>query len=79
MSMTRAQLQARLDAYLVAEAKILSSQEYTIGDGSTARRRRRADLSEVRAAIADLQRQIGAIDAASGTGGRRVVYARPHN
>lgn len=76
--MTRDQLQARLDLYLAAEAKILTSQEYTIGSGSTARRLRRADLSEVRAEINSLRQQIAVLDgAASRT--RRVLYARPAN
>lgn len=76
--MTRDELQARLTAYLAAEAKILRGQEYTIGQGQTARRMRRADLSEVRAEIKDLQRQIDEIDNAA-AGRRRVLYARPMN
>ena len=74
----RASLQTRLDAYLAAEAKILLKQEYTIGNGATARRLRRADLSEVRATIADLQQQIAAIDNQA-SGARRVLYAVPFN
>lgn len=76
--MTREQLQARLDAYLAAELKILRGQEYTIGEGQTARRMRRADLAEVRDTIADLQRQIDDIDSTA-SGQRRVLYARPMN
>lgn len=76
--MTREQLQARLDAYLAAETKILSGQEYVIGQGETARRLRRADLSEVRAEIASLSDKIEAIDNAA-AGRRRVLYTRPMN
>lgn len=76
--MTRDQLQSRLDAYLAAEAKILRNQEYVIGDGATARRLRRADLAEVRAAISDLQDKIEALDNQT-AGRRRVLYMRPHN
>jgi hypothetical protein len=76
--MTRAELQARLDAYLAAELKILRGQEYVIGQGETARRLRRADLAEVRDEISKLAEQITALDnAAAGT--RRVLYTRPMN
>ncbi len=76
--MTRDQLQARLDAYLAAETKILRGQEYVIGQGETARRLRRADLSEVRAEIEKLSAAIEAIDN-SAAGRRRVLYSRPMN
>ena len=58
--MTFAELQARLTSYLDAEQRILQSQEYTIGQGGTARRNRRADLSEVRAEITQLSAQMAA-------------------
>jgi len=74
--MTRDQLQARLDAYMAAELKILSGQEYVIGQGETARRLRRADLAEVRAEISSLADKIEAIDNAT-AGKRRVLYMRP--
>lgn len=76
--MTRDQLQARLDAYLAAEVKILQGQEYVIGDGATARRLRRADLSEVRQSIKDLKADIERMDNVN-AGSRRVFYARPFN
>jgi len=76
--MTREQLQARLDAYLAAETKILRGQEYVIGQGETARRLRRAALAEITKTIADLQRQIDEIDNAA-AGRRRVLYTRPMN
>ena len=71
-------LQARLDQYLAAEAKVLLKQEYTVGDGSTARRMRYADLAEIRSTIDSLTQQIQRIDAQS-SGSRRVMYARPAN
>ena len=86
MTQTRAQLQARLDGYHAAELKILQSQEYQIGDGSTARKNRRADLREVRASIEALSAQIAEIDrrlslastsAGRRTGGGAIRYARP--
>lgn len=73
--MTLEQLQARLQAYLEAETAILKAQEYVIGDGSTARRLRRADLAEVRAEIASLQAQIGAAESTAARG-RRVYFIR---
>lgn len=73
--MTLAELIARRATYLAAEAKILESQEYQVGQGSTARRNRRADLTEVRAEIANLTTQIDRLQgAASRT--RRVRYIR---
>lgn len=67
--------QARLQTYLDAEAKILQSQEYTIGQGGTARRNRRADLEQVRAGIAECRADIARLSAAST---RRVMYLRPY-
>ncbi len=77
--MTLAQLQSRLDAYLAAEARILQSQEYTVGQGGTARRNRRADLAEVRDEITKLQIQIAAHpDNTAARAVRRVRYLRPN-
>jgi hypothetical protein len=76
--MTYAELVARLANYLAAEQKILQSQEYVIGQGSTARRLRRADLSEVRDEIKSLQLQIEkAPDNPANSGARRIRYLRP--
>lgn len=44
----------RLNAYYEAELAILAGQEYRIGS----RTLRRADLQEIRAAIASLERQV---------------------
>ena len=74
--MTRAELQARLDAYLVAELAILQGQEYQIGSGNGARRLRRADLEQVRAEIASIRAELGALDARA-AGVRRIRYVRP--
>ena len=71
---TLQELQARKAAYLESESRILLSQEYTVGDGSTARRNRRADLEQVRLAIAELDAQIATQQTART--GRRVMYIR---
>ena len=71
-------LKERLAAYLTAEAAILKSQSYTIGDGSTARTLTRANLSEVRAAIEDMQRQIDAHPQNTARTKRRMLYLRPY-
>jgi len=73
--MTRDQLQARLDAYLAAELRILESQDYTVGEGSTARRNKRADLEQVRDEIARIRVELDRLDAAT-SGVRRVMYIR---
>lgn len=76
--MDYATLVSRLAAYLEAESKILRAQEFTVGQGTTARRLTRADLGEVRAEIANLQRQVGGHpDNPANTGARRVRYLRP--
>ena len=66
--------QSRLAAYLVAEAKILESQHYQVGDGSSARMLRRADLDQVRLGIAEAQAEIARLQGAAH--GRRVLYIR---
>ena len=59
--------QQRLDAYIAAEAKILSGQSVRLGD----RHLQRADLAEVRKEIALLQTAVAREAAAlSGRGGR---------
>lgn len=79
--MTRDELQARLDAYLAAELRILKSQEYTVGDGGEARRNKRAELERVQAGIREIRIEIAALDraAAAKAAGRsgRIMYARP--
>ncbi len=76
--MTLVQLQTRLASYMAAEERILLSQEYNVGQGGTARRNRRADLSEVRAEITLLNQQIAAHpDNTAARAVRRVRYLRP--
>lgn len=77
--MTLAQLQLRLTSYLDAEQRILQSQEYTVGQGGTARRNRRADLAEVRDEITRLNTQIASHPENSvARAVRRVRYLRPN-
>lgn len=68
--------QQRLDAYLAAEARILQSQEYMIGNGGTARRNRRADLEQVQAGIKAVRAEIDYLQSLAGRA-RRVTYLRP--
>ena len=67
--------QQRLANYLAAEARILESQEYTVGQGGTARRNRRAELEQVQAGIKTAQAEIASRQAAQA--GRRITYLRP--
>lgn len=62
--------QSRMDAYLARELAILSAGQ----EGSVAGRRRRdAELSEVRAAIKDLQAEIADLKGSSDGGGRLIT------
>lgn len=75
-ALTTQQLRDRLQLYLAAEAKILSGQEYRIGD----RLMKRADLDTVRSEINRLQVQIEqseAADAAAAGRSRRIRYGVP--
>ncbi len=73
---TLTELQARRALYLAAEAKILSgAQEYEISDGGTRRRMTRADLTEIRAAIEQLDREVAALT----PGARRLYRLVPGN
>lgn len=77
--LTLTQLQERLAAYMAAEQRILQSQEYTVGQGGTARRNRRAELDSVRIQIDTLTNQIAAHpDNAAARAVRRVRYLRPY-
>ena len=62
---TLAELQTRKAAYLAAELKILESQDYSVSDGVISRRNRRAELEQVRLAIAEIDSQIAALQPAS--------------
>lgn len=70
------QAQQRLANYLKAEARILESQEYSVGQGGTARRNRRADLDQVQSGIREVRIEIAKLTAAA-TGRSRVSYLRP--
>ena len=52
----------RLEMYYEAEEAVLLNQEYTIGTKSL----KRADLSTIRAAIKDLEKQVESLDTAGG-------------
>ena len=65
----------RLQVYLDAEARILQSQEYTVGGGSTGRRNRRAELESVQRGITDLRDEIARLEACDTS---RVSYLRPY-
>lgn len=69
--LTLAQLETRLAAYLAAEAKILTSQEYRIGD----RANKRAALEWIQAGIKECQTQIRELDPSQGR--PRVGFAVP--
>lgn len=71
------QAEQRLQAYLVAEKRVLDSQEYMIGNGGTARRNRRADLEQVQNGIREVRAEIAQLQAAAQRG-RRVTYLRPY-
>ena len=75
--MTREQLQARLDAYLAAEIAILKAQDYTVGQGATARKLTRANLAEVQKGITDTRAEIAQLDSTTRRT-RRVMYLRPY-
>lgn len=65
--------QRRLDAYLVAEMRILSAGQ----EGSVATRRRRdAELAEIRRAISDLQAEIERLSSLV-AGGSRLITVIP--
>lgn len=70
------ELQTRRTAYLDAELRILKSQEYQIGQGSSARRNVRADLETVRVALKDLDAEIAA-ETAKTSGARRMYNLTP--
>jgi hypothetical protein len=70
------QAEQRLQAYLIAERRILDSQEYMIGNGGTARRNRRADLEQVQNGIREVRAEIAQLQTTAQRG-RRVSYLRP--
>ena len=77
MSATYAELLTRKANYLAAEAKALQAQEYSMGSGGAARRLARADLAEIRKAIADLDNLIATHPDNPARIRRRVYTLRP--
>lgn len=71
-----AMIQARLASYYEAEAQILKSQRYKVGQGGTARENERARLEEVRAAITQLEAEL-ATARQEAAGGRRMYTLVP--
>lgn len=67
----------RLAAYLAAEARILQSQEYSVGQGGTARRNRRAELQQVQAGIRECRLQIDQLQAVADRR-PRTIRLRPY-
>jgi hypothetical protein len=64
--------QAHLDAWLAAELKVASGQEYEIDTGNGRRRLKRADLGQIREQIKYWRAEVGRL---SGSRRRRGVYA----
>lgn len=73
---TLAELQTRKDAYLAAELRILQSQEYAISGADSSRRNRRADLEQVRLALAEIDAQITALGGGGTSPARTVHHVR---
>ena len=71
------QARTRLQHYLAAEARILESQEYVIGNGGTARRNRRAELESVQAGIRGVSAEITSLESQL-QGDSRITYLRPY-
>lgn len=70
MSLTIEQWQTRLTAYLAAETAVLTNQEYEMETGTGRRKLRRADLSAIRAGIAECSQAISQLTPPAPGGGR---------
>lgn len=76
--MTYAELITRLANLMAAEAKVLQSQEYQVGQGGGARRNRRVDYEQIRSEIAVVNAQIAAHpENPANAATRRIRYLRP--
>lgn len=76
-ALTIEQWRERLAGYIASEKRILDSQEYTVGQGGTARRNRRADLEAVQTGIRECNAEIAKLETASAPQTRRVFRLRP--
>lgn len=65
-TLTLAQWEARLTAYLSAETAALTNQEYEIDTGNGRRKLRRADLAEIRRGINECNQQIARLSTTRG-------------
>ena len=74
---TLAQAQAKLDAWLAADAAVAGNQEYEIWDGDMRRRLKRADAAEIRTNINFWEGKVKALTPASAGGRRRTRYVVP--
>lgn len=70
---TLEELQARRALYVAAEARILKSQEYTVGQGGNARRNRRAELADVQAQLQKIDDDISRLQTATTRRSYRIV------
>lgn len=77
-ALTLEQWRERLAGYIAAEQRILQSQEYTVGGGSTGRRNRRAELESVQAGIRECSAEIARLETAATPNTRRVFRLRPY-
>lgn len=75
--MTLAQWQAELATLTAARDKVLSSQEYQVGDGGSARRNRRASIEHLQAAMAEARGNVERLMQRQGGGARRVYRGVP--
>lgn len=70
---TLTELLARRQRYLDAEAKILESQEYRVGQGGNHRSNRRAELADVQRQIRELDAEIAQLQPSSARRTYRIV------
>jgi hypothetical protein len=68
------QAEARLTAWLEADAAVSSGQEYEIDTGNGRRRLKRADAAEIRANITFWDEKVKNLAGASAGGRRRIRY-----
>jgi hypothetical protein len=74
--MTLDQWRTELATLTAARDKTLQSQEYQVGQGSTARRTRRVDFEQLQAAIVQARNNVASLEA-SQSGVRRVYNLVP--